>query len=566
MRKRLRSWLSVAAVAAVAVTPIALSSGGATQAAASTSRSSAIKAGPLTRYHGKHAHIDCARSSAMCVELANSRQVFGHYVGHDEPSMLFVSNKAGSGNHMRYNIVLPKDPSARNPNGVNKSYAFELSGAEWLGMAMCDTQSYPEQVKTCPPDSDKNILDPAKSPKHVGEAYMEMQFYPPGWVQWPTWQVAVGASSCNPTMWCAALNIDSLALNPVTGQTLNTTCLDKVGEEYLNFAFITKNGKSTGPANPLHATTAGTFTPSPADLFMHDGDHLSVGFGDTPNGLKVAIKDLSTGQTGSMTASKANGFGQIQFDPTGTSCKEIPYNFHPMYSTSSLKTRVTWAAGSYNVAMDTEIGHFQFCNGPKKIPATEFGLTKSGNPTVCPKGDHEGRGASKSKPDVDDTYCFPGTEAPRFKVSGCTFDNVPGWDGASYQKLWPDGNTKDHPTAFQFTSPQFGSRYNKQYSQAGFETDLPANETQCDVATGAGCTRIPVTDEGKPAAFYPFYGTTKLGKAGCYWQFGNVIPGQISDFGKNAQYGPLLKQDYTQGHTTVEQFLDFRKVINNPCK
>ena len=117
-------------------------------------------------------------------------------------------------------------------------------------MAICDTQSYPEQVKTCPPDSDKNILDPAVSPKHVGQAYMEMQFYPPGWMPWPTWQVAVGASSCDATQWCAALNIDSLWLNPVTGQMNNSACLNKVGEEYVNFAFITKNGALDGSGKP----------------------------------------------------------------------------------------------------------------------------------------------------------------------------------------------------------------------------------------------------------------------------------------------------------------------------
>ena len=64
-----------------------------------------------------------------------------------------------------------------------------------------------------------------------------------------------------------------------------------------------------------------------------------------------------------------------EFDPTGSSCTAILYNFHPMYSTSSTKTRVTWAAGSYNVAFDTEIGHFQFCNGAYQVPATPFGLS-----------------------------------------------------------------------------------------------------------------------------------------------------------------------------------------------
>jgi hypothetical protein len=256
--------------------------------------------------------------------------------------MLFDSNVPGSGNHMSYNVTLPTDPSATNPTAPGKSYQFELSGADWFGMAMCDTQSDPEQVSTCPPDSDKNILDPAVSPAHVGQAYMEMQFYPPGWIPWPTWQVAVGASTCSATQWCAALNIDSLSLNPVTGQQNNATCENQVGEEYVNFAFITDNGVATGPANPVQATTNGTYTPDPnADLFMNSGDHLKVSFADTPHGLEVIIHDLTAGQSGSMTASKADGFGQVLFDPNGSACTEIPYDFHPMYSTSTPQTRVT---------------------------------------------------------------------------------------------------------------------------------------------------------------------------------------------------------------------------------
>jgi len=552
----LRSLITVAAAGALAVTPLAYG-GVVSQAGASTHVTVS-----------RHVHINCANASAMCAEVANSDDVFGHYVGHDEPSTLFYSSKPGSGNHMSYNVVLPKDPSASSPNKVNKSYAFELSGADWFGMAMCDTQSYPEQVKTCPRDSNKNILDPTVSPKHVGEAFMEMQFYPPGWIPWPTWQVAVGASSCDPTHWCAALNIDSLSLNPVTGKANNTTCLNKVGEEYVNFAFITKNGKSTGPANPVDATTTGTFTPSPTrDLFMNSGDHLKTSFTDTPNGLKVTINDLTTGQTGFMTASKANGFAQVKYDPNGTSCTAIPYNFHPMYSTSSPQTRVTWAAHSYNIAFDSEIGHFQFCTGPKGIPATQFGLLPNGNPTSCPKGNFEGRGVNKQPADGDDIFCFPAREALVFKVTGCTFTNS-GFDGASYQRLWPNGNNKVHPTPFRFTSPTTGKFYTTQYSRMGFEADLPDIEQPiCNRSTGAGCTLIPQTDQGLPAVFYPFYSTTNIKSAlGCYWQFGNDIPGQISDFGQNAQYGSLLQLSYTQpGGQTQERFNDFRNIIDNPC-
>jgi hypothetical protein len=555
----------VAAAGALAVTPVA-AGGVVSQAGASTHASTHARTHVTAN---RHAHINCANASAMCAEVSDSDEVFGHYVGHDEPSTLFYSNKPGSGNHMSYNVVLPKDPSPSNPNKVRKSYAFELSGADWFGMAMCDTQSYPEQKKTCTPDSDRNILDPAVSPKHVGEAFMEMQFYPPGWIPWPTWQVAVGASTCDPTHWCAALNVDSLSLNPVTGKANNTTCLGKVGEEYVNFAFVTKNGKSTGPANPLDATTTGTFTPNPRrDLFMNSGDNLKVAFTDTPNGLKVMINDLSTGKSGSMTASKANGFAQIKYAPTGTSCTAIPYNFHPMYSTSTTKTRVTWAAHSYNVAFDSEIGHFQFCTGPKRIPATQFGLLPNGNPTTCPKGNFEGRGVNKQPADGDDLFCFPGKEALLYKVSGCTFTNT-GFDGASYQRLWPDGNTRMHPTPFQFTSPTTGRSYTKQYSQIGFEADLPDIEQPiCNRLTGAGCTLIPETDQGLPAAFYPFYSTTKIKSAlGCYWQFGNNIPGEISNFGENGQYGTLLQQSYTQlGGSTQERYNDFRNIIPNPCR
>jgi hypothetical protein len=98
------------------------------------------------------------------------------------------------------------------------------------------------------------------------------------------------------------------------------------------------------------------------DLFMNSGDNLTVTMHDTAVGLQIAINDQTSGQSGSMTTSKANGFGQVQFDPTGTSCNNIPYSFHPMYSTSSELTRVPWAAHSYNIAFSDEIGHFDFCN------------------------------------------------------------------------------------------------------------------------------------------------------------------------------------------------------------
>jgi hypothetical protein len=122
-----------------------------------------------------------------------------------------------------------------------------------------------------------------------------------------------------------------------------------VGIEPFNFAFITKNGVAHAPANPVDATLA-TYTPDPTtDLFMNPGDTLIVEMHDTAAGFQVVIQDLTTGETGVMTASIANGFGQVKFDPNGTVCQSLPYAFHPMYSTSSEHTRVPWAAHSYIV-------------------------------------------------------------------------------------------------------------------------------------------------------------------------------------------------------------------------
>ncbi|HEU0001497.1 MAG TPA: hypothetical protein VFQ36_11385, partial [Ktedonobacteraceae bacterium] len=494
--------------------------------------------------------------SPICSEVYDSEAVFGEnvYVGHDEPSTLFYSNVAGSGNRMRYQLTLPKDPTPTAPQTPGKSYNFQLHPAFWFGMAMCDTQSFPEQVSTCAPDSDKNIVDPAVSPNHPGTAFMEMQFYPPGWVTWPA------GNSCDATKWCAALNIDSLSENAVTGAA--GACAGLTGIEYVNFAFITKSGtpQPSSPPNPLQSTI-NTFTPDPnADLFMNSGDTLTVTMHDTAHGLQIDIRDQTTHQSGSMTTSAANGFGQVPFSGA---CNNIPYDFHPMYSTSSEKTRVTWAAHSYNIAFADEIGHFDYCNGTNAI-------TPGG---TCPAGNTEGNAANVEPSDGDDAACFPASSSSLVQVPGCLATNT-GFDGVPYTPVWPDGNTRLHPTSILFTSPLTGSQYNVNYSRMAFEADLPRIETAgassspnlCDRNTGAGCTLIPNTDDGNPAAFYPFFSIKNIG-GGCVWQLGNHIPGSKNDFGQNAEYGTLLNSNYTAvGGGVTTRYNNFRQILSkNPC-
>ena len=502
----------------------------------------------------KHSAPLCSRSATLCTETREPWTQAGTYTGHDEPSALFYSNHAGSGNNNFYLMRLPTDPPTMpKQDGSGGTFNFQLRPAFWFGMAMCDTQSFPEQVSTCTPDSDSNIVDPAVSPAHPGMAFMEMQFYPPSWAPWPA------GNSCDATKWCAALNIDSLSENPVTGQVLNPSCAAVTGLEYVNFAFITKNGhpQPNSPANPVNSTID-TFTPNPsADLFMNSGDLLAVYMHDTQHGFRVEITDLTTGQHGSMTASAANSFGQVQYDPTGTSCNNIPYDFHPMYSTSSEQTRVTWAAHSYNVAFSDEIGHFDYCSNVDASTGTCAG--------------NEGTASDQEPADGDDVACFPPSASTLVQVGGCLGTNT-GFDGTPYQQVWP-GTLKNarqdralHASSVLFTSPLFNLSQN--FDRVAFETDLPRIEfSTCNRSTGAGCTLIPTTDDGTPANFYPFY-TTGSAFGACYWQLGGAyIPGTTNTFGSNAEYGSLLSLTYTAtGGGSLHRFNDFRQVLsNNPC-
>ena len=84
------------------------------------------------------------------------------YIGHDEPSVKFISSQPGSGNTMTYLMKLSKDPKKLpTPSGSVTDYG-QLSVAPWFGLPMCDPNSYPQNP--CTPDSDTNsgsISDPA---------------------------------------------------------------------------------------------------------------------------------------------------------------------------------------------------------------------------------------------------------------------------------------------------------------------------------------------------------------------------------------------------------------------
>jgi hypothetical protein len=505
---------------------------------------------------------NCSQGNAICTEVKDSIGYNGSYTGHDEPSLLFYSNTSGAGNSNIYRLKLPTDPHQMpNQAGTGSTWNFQLHPAFWFGMTMCDNQSFPEYTHDpCTPDSDTNIFDgtdpaaPDYIGKHPGAAYMEMQFYPPGFVSWPA------GDSCDATKWCAALTIDSLNQDGNTGEVNNDDCASRVGIEPVSFAFITHSGVPHGAPDPLTAWAPpyDSITPNPAtDLFMSSGDVLTVDMHDTADGFQVVIHDLTSGQSGSMTASVANGFQQILYEPSSSTCHEAPYAYHPMYATSSEHTRVPWAAHTYNVAFSDEIGHFEYCN-----QADENGDCIDNGEGV----------------DDDDYACFNADDSLLVPIGGC-YGTDTDFDGSAYGLNWPGTgrnrgqDQKYHPASILFTSPLFNG--NQNYDRAAFETDLPRIEAadfggNCDRLTGIGCTNPP-----PGAAFYPIYSTgsstmNRNPHGHCVWQLGGTgIPGTTNTFGGNstAEYGPLLFSFYPGPNPATRlRTNNFHQTLNyNPC-
>ncbi len=527
-------------------------------ASANVKHRTAPRAGRAENYGSR---LVCGEGSPLCAEATDSLGYKGEYTGHDEPSVLFYSSTSGSGNESNYRLIIPNDPPVQpRQDGTGGTFNFQDRIAFWFGMDLCDSQSAPEFTHDpCTPNSDTNIFNGADPTKpdyighHPGAAFLELQFYPPGWVPFQE------AISCDPTQWCAAMAIFSFNRNMNTGVDNNASCLNSVGIEPANFAFITKNGKPHAPASPLRLTL-GSFTPNKTtDLFMNAGDQLDISIHDSADGLVTEVHDLTTHESGSMTASVANGFAQVNYDPAASTCTQTPYAFHPMYATSSENTRVPWAAHSYNVSFADEIGHFEYCD--------------HANPNGKCVSPGVGETSGNNKKDADDSACFNASESLAVQVGGCiATDND--FDGVSYQNTWP-GSLADprldaafNPTSVLFSSPTFGGGQN--FSRVGFEADLPRIEAAdfggiCDRSTGNGCVNPPPGSN-----FYPFFSTRNDASVGCFWQLGGAnIPGTTNTFGGNssAEFGPLLFLDYPgPGNTPIHRTNDFRQVLtNNPC-
>jgi hypothetical protein len=492
----------------------------------------------------------------------------GWYIGHDEPSVKFISTTPGSGNTMSYLMKVPVDPKAApTPSGSVTNYG-QLSVAPWFGLPMCDPNSYPQNP--CTPDSDTNSGS-ISDPNAAGSAFMELQLYPPGYTPF------VDSESCSVTKWCAALTIDSLECN-FNFATCNPNC-----EEPVNFAYLQTDGVPTGPPSPQLADVS-SFLPNSHTLMINQGDVLKISITDPAQGFTTTIRDLSTGQTGYMVASASNGFMNTNI----STCDGTPFTFHAEYSTASVQNRVPWAALEGGVLMEQEIGHSEVCsslanqdpfsetyaNGQSYTDNNVYDTCMGGsegpgqvgegpcNPStaICQNAETQGpdgpvacptdSAASGALCEFADGFCFP--KGPRtVQVNGvntlaysdanqCFADRYQNgdldFDGLSYQRsAWPNG-TRNHPTAAEYVGPFQAN--GRPYPQVQYETDIGGSSNLCNTATGAGCTVPPIS-----ASFYPYWSLgVKLFALGqfrtaCVWNFGGNLPNTYKNFGGDAQYG-----------------------------
>ncbi|MDQ6722604.1 MAG: hypothetical protein M3003_17680 [Candidatus Dormibacteraeota bacterium] len=460
----------------------------------------------------------------------------GHYIGHDEPTIQFISSAPGSGNNVTWTETLSKDPAALptvSHPGNDVTHNFELSAAPWFSMALCNPGSFPQTP--CSPNSDINaspcnltLTCPPGVFPGGGSAFLEMQFYPPGFAPF------VDNLSCDNTHWCASLHINDLECTE-NFASCNNACIEPT-----NFAFIQTDGVPTGPPSPQLANLA-TNTPNSHTLLMNPGDTIKATIFDTAvtggHALETRIDDLTTGKSGFMIASAANGFMSTSI----ADCSGTPFNYEPEYSSASAINIVPWAALQANINTQFETGHFVACSSLAGPATLTVGTFKDKYFTTC-RGAYEKaspKDGIKGNPELSDAPCYlkgdtHGHTAPPNKVSGCvlffTQNGDLDFDGSPYYPDWPNSTTPNRfPSTFRQLQPTTNG--GSGYPQVMMETDLAASESTCSPTTLTGCAAPPPNAPGK---FYPFWSQALVGGQ-CVWEFGNMSNG--NSFGGDAQYG-----------------------------
>ena len=242
---------------------------------------------------------------------------------------------------------------------------------------------------------------------------------------------------------------------------------------------------------------------------MNPGDRLKIRIFDNKaaGALETSVQDLTTGRTGYMLASAANGFANTSI----ATCDGTPWSFRPLYSTASTANQGGWAVANINVAY--EVGHFEPCTSLAE-PSRSVGNYNDPSWNLCDGPYENTRTGHVVKRRARRRALLPGGRHPR----PVEFSAGPGdrlhlradldYDGTSYWRDWPDST---HPG--MFPSPLLISQpstvHGAPYPQMQFLTDNPATNSECSPTATAACVVPPPQ---APGGFYPYW-TLASGRA-----------------------------------------------------
>ena len=148
---------------------------------------------------------------------------------------------------------------------------------------------------------------------------------------------------------------------------------------------------------------------------MSPGDRVQVHMFDAAvpgepgqHAFEVVIKDLTTGQSGFMQASAANGFMNTSI----IDCSGTPFNFEPEYNTAGRNEINPWGADQVDISTEFETGHWESCTSlldPFTFPTADLGLPGATDKAfqTC-VGPYEDQGPPDDTGlEVSDALCYP---------------------------------------------------------------------------------------------------------------------------------------------------------------
>ena len=126
----------------------------------------------------------------------------GHYIGHDEPDLTFLSHKPGSGNDVTWTRRFRTIPSRVPPSPPRERRDALVRALDCA--VVLDGALQPEVVSAEPVHSELGLNAPKGQFTGGGSSFLEVQFYPPGEAPF------FDNISCDNTHWCASLHINDL--------------------------------------------------------------------------------------------------------------------------------------------------------------------------------------------------------------------------------------------------------------------------------------------------------------------------------------------------------------------